>query len=391
MQMKANNSFNLASRYMAFYADLTYNIGAIGCIFIITHKAEGGNQKTGGLAAFALALVLGIVGVLQHLLRQISQLHISMAAIARIQAYLSVPNEPPLDITSDQSLKAQGWPQKGEIDLHKVYMKYRPENDHVIKDLSLHVEPGQKIGCVGRTGAGKSSIIQLLYRMQEIDRQGDVANERSITMDGQDIQNVGLHRLRGGISIIPQTPFIFTGSIRMNVDPLGEFSDEQIWGALEDVRLKEHVEAQPNSLDTVIHTGGAVFSAGQKQLVCLARVILKKSNVLIMDEATANMDYDTDNHVQRKIAERFGHATQFTIAHRLQTIANYDKVLVLDRGIKVEFDEPYKMLVKNIGDIEITNVDGHFSVMVQNTGPISSKRIFEIAREAYFEKHREQK
>ena len=224
--------------------------------------------------------------------------------------------------------------------------------------------------------------------MQEIDRQGDPNNERSITMDGQNTQNVGLHLLRDNISIIPQTPFIFSGSIRLNVDPLGQFSDEQIWDALEDVRLRDHVEKQPRRLDTEVHGGSAVFSAGQKQLVCLARVILKKSNILIMDEATANMDYDTDNYVQKKIAQRFSHSTQFTIAHRLQTIADYDKVLVLDRGRKVEFDEPYKLLVKNFGDTQLTNLEGHFAIMVQNTGPISSKKIFEIARESYFEKHR---
>ena len=266
-------------------------------------------------------------------------------------------------------------------------MKYRPDGDHVIRDLSLHVEPGQKVGCVGRTGAGKSTIIQLLYRMQELDRSIDDTKESLIKMDSLNTQEVGLHLLRDNISIIPQTPFIFSGTIRLNVDPLGKFSDEEIWAALEDVRLKHHVEKQPKKLDTQIHGSTSVFSAGQKQLVCLARAILKKSNVLIMDEATANMDYDTDFLVQKKIEQRFGHATQFTIAHRLQTIANYDKVLVLDRGRKMEFDEPYRLLVSNIGDNEATNANGYFAIMVQNTGPISSKKIFEIAREAYFKRH----
>ncbi len=266
-------------------------------------------------------------------------------------------------------------------------MKYRPDGDHVIRDLSLHVEPGQKIGCVGRTGAGKSTIIQLLYRMQELDRSIPDTKESFIKMDNLNTQEVGLHLLRNNISIIPQTPFIFTATIRSNVDPLGQFTDDQIWAALEDVRLKHHVERQPKKLDTQIHGGTSVFSAGQKQLVCLARAILKKSSVLIMDEATANMDYDTDFFVQKKIEERFGHSTQFTIAHRLQTIANYDKVLVLDRGRKMEFDEPYKLLVKRIGDTEATNTEGHFTTMVQNTGPISSKKIFEIAKDAYFTRH----
>jgi len=388
--MKANNSYTLASRFMSLYVDLVYVITAIGCVFIITAKAQGGTVEEGGLAAFALALVLSVTGVLQYALRQFSQLNISMSAVARVQSYLNVPAEPPLNLPSDKEHKDNNWPQKGEIDFNRVFMKYRPDGDHVIRDLSLHVEPGQKIGCVGRTGAGKSTIIQLLYRMQELDRSIDDTKESFIKMDDINTQEVGLHLLRSNISIIPQTPFIFTGTIRSNVDPLGQFTDEQIWNALEDVRLKHHVENQARKLDTHIHGGTSVFSAGQKQLVCLARAILKKSNVLIMDEATANMDYDTDFFVQKKIEERFAHATQFTIAHRLQTIANYDKVLVLDRGRKMEFDEPYKLLVNNIGDNEATNTEGYFTIMVQNTGPISSKKIFEIARDAYFKRHPQQ-
>jgi len=389
--LKANVSYLESNRFLTFYVDMAYTITSIGCVFIITAKAQGGTIEEGGLAAFALALILSINSVLQHVLKQYGTLNISMSAVARIQSYLNVPAEPPLDLPSDKRHKDNHWPQKGEIDFHKAYMKYRPDSDHVIRDLSLHVEPGQKVGCVGRTGAGKSTIIQLLYRMQELDRSIDDTKESFIKMDKLNTQEVGLHLLRDNISIIPQTPFIFTGTIRSNVDPLGKFTDDEIWAALEDVRLRHHVEKQPKKLDTPIHGSTSVFSAGQKQLVCLARAILKKSNVLIMDEATANMDYDTDFFVQKKIEERFGHATQFTIAHRLQTIANYDKVLVLDRGRKMEFDEPYKLLVKNIDDREATNVNGYFAGMVQNTGPISSKKIFEITRDAYFQRHPDEK
>ena len=387
---KANVAYNLTSRFMTFYIDLAYNIAAIGGVFIITAtQTKFGNGPNTN--AWALALILIINALFQFFLKQFTQLSISIIAVGRVQSYLQTPLEPPLSLPSDDKLKAEHWPQKGEIDFHKAYMKYRPDGDHVIRDLSLHVKAGEKIGCVGRTGAGKSTIIQLLYRMQELDRSVDGTKESSITMDQKNTQDVGLHLLRDNISIIPQMPFIFTGTIRTNVDPLGQFTDDQIWTALEDVRLKHHVEKQPDRLDTQIHGGTSVFSAGQKQLVCLARAILKKSNVLIMDEATANMDYDTDFFVQKKIEQRFSHATQFTIAHRLQTIANYDKVLVLDRGRRMEFDEPYKLLVNNIGDKEATNVNGYFAGMVQNTGPISSKKIFGIARDAYFARHPEQK
>jgi len=388
---KANVAFNLTSRFMTFYIDLAYNLAAIGGVFIITAKSQGQSGNEANTYAFALALILIINALFQFGLKQFTMLSISIVAVGRIQSYLEAPLEPELTLPSDEELKAKNWPENGKIEMNKVYMKYRPDGDHVLRDLSLQVEAGQKIGCVGRTGAGKSSIINLLYRMQELDRSVEGTDESFIKMDELNTQEIGLHLLRDNISIIPQIPWIFTGTIRLNVDPLGQFTDEEIWASLEDVRLKTHVENQPKKLDTQIHGGTSVFSAGQKQLVCLARAILKKSNVLIMDEATANMDYETDFFVQKKIEERFAHATQFTIAHRLQTIANYDRVLVLDRGRKMEFDEPYKLLVKKIGDKEATNKKGYFAGMVKNTGPISSKKIFEIARDAYLQRHPETK
>jgi len=269
-------------------------------------------------------------------------------------------------------------------------MKYRPDREFVVKDLDLEIQPGEKIGCVGRTGAGKSSIVQLLYRMREIDRREKGDKESYVKVDDVDTQTVGLHLLRGNMSMIPQMPYIFSETVRTNIDPLGKHSDEEIWSVLEDVRLKEHIENQPGKLDAKISSGSSIFSVGQKQLVCLARVVLKPSSILIMDEATANMDHETDNFLQEKIDQRFGDSTRITIAHRLTTIANYDKVLVLSKGRKVQYDEPYKLLVKKIGDQEFTNKEGHFSVMVENTGPISSKQIFEIAKKAYFEKHKDE-
>ena len=388
--LQANVNFTLSSRFMAFYIDLVYNIAAIGCIFILTARAQNSTIQEGNFIAFGLVLVVNVTGLLQHALRQFSQMTISMSAIARMQAYLTIPQEPPLEDSNDDLLEKQGWPQKGEVEFNKVYMKYLPDSNHVINNLSFKVQAGHKIGCVGRTGAGKSTIIQLLYRMQEIDHIPDRKNDKSfIKLDNVEIHDVGLRMLRNNISFIPQTAYIFSRTIRLNIDPLGEFTDEEIWSVLEDVRLKAHVERQPLKLNTVVESSTSIFSAGQKQLVCLARAILKKSNILIMDEATANMDYETENLIQKKIEQRFAHATQFTIAHRLQTIANYDKVLVLDRGRKVEFDEPYKLLVKNIGDTQLTNLKGHFSVMVQNTGPISAQKIFEIALESYFERNQQ--
>jgi len=383
---KGNFAFVLAARIGGFYSDLSYTLAVIGCIFISTAKS-GGDDSAAYLAAFSLALLLGITGLLQYGLRQFATLNISMSSVARVQEFVNIPSEPPQEIQGDDEKRENGWPDKGKIEMDKVYMKYRPDGDFVIKDLNLEVEPGEKIGCVGRTGAGKSTIVQMLYRMREIDRKEKGSKDSFINVDDVNTQSVGLKLLRGNISMIPQTPYIFSETIRTNIDPLGLSTDDEIWDVLEDVRLKEHIAKQSDGLETKINGGSSIFSVGQKQLVCLARVVLKPAPVLIMDEATANMDHDTDNFLQQKIDQRFADSTRFTIAHRLTTIANYDKVLVLSKGRKVEFDEPYKLLVKDIGDEELTNKEGHFSVMVQNTGPISSKQIFEIAKNAYFDKH----
>jgi len=383
---KGNYAFVLASRIGGFWADMSYLLAVIGCIYILTAKSSG-EVANAYLAAFSLSLLLGITGLFQYLLRQVSSLNISMASVARIQEFCKIPSEPPQKLDSDDEKTQQGWPDQGKIDVNSVYMKYRPDMDFVLKDLNLEVKAGEKIGCVGRTGAGKSTIVQMLYRMREIDRKEKGSVESHVNFDDVNTQSIGLKLLRSNISMIPQTPYIFSETVRTNIDPLGEHTDEEIWRVLEDVRLKEHIEKQSNGLDTKINGGSSLFSVGQKQLVCLARVVLKPAPVLIMDEATANMDHETDNFLQEKIDQRFDKSTRFTIAHRLTTIANYDKVLVLSKGRKVEFDEPYKLLVNSIGDEELTNTGGHFSIMVQNTGPISSKQIFEIAKDAYFEKH----
>ena len=387
---KANINFILSSRILGFCVDLTYNLTAIGMIFITTARINPNDttSKSGALAAFTLALILSLTGIFQHGVRQFCQTNVLMAAAARVQAYCDLPSEAALTCPGDQALVQKKWPNSGDIDFNKVYMKYRSDTPFVIQDLNLHADSGQKIGCVGRTGAGKSTIINLLFRLQEIDRSGDHVNGSFIKVDHTDTQPLGLHLLRGNISIIPQSPFIFTGTVRQNVDPMKEFTDEQIWDALEQVRLKQHVSRLVNKLDTNMSNVSAVFSVGQKQLVCLARALLKPRKILVLDEATANMDTETDTFIQDKIMEKFSDSTVFTIAHRLATIAHYDKVLVLDKGRKMEFDAPYKLLVQNEGDDSLTNPTGHFGSMVMNTGPKTAQRIVNISKKAFDKKQR---
>ena len=218
---------------------------------------------------------------------------------------------------------------------------------------------------MGRTGAGKSSLLQALFRLIECDR------DSSIFIDSSSTSQIGLNTLRKAISIIPQSPFIFEGTVRENMDPFREYSDEEVWEALADVQLARVVKAFKYELAEPISEGAAAFSVGQKQLVCLARAILRKNRILVLDEATANVDIETDALIQESIKRNFAECTILTVAHRLDTIIESDKILVLKEGRVVEYDEPHKLLEKEEGD---------FKEMVEATGVKKA----ELLREAAF-------
>lgn len=221
----------------------------------------------------------------------------------------------------------------------------------------------EKVGVVGRTGAGKSSIIQSLFRLAQ--------NEGQILIDGVDIGVIGLHDLRKKISIIPQEAVLFSGSLRFNLDPFGERSDDELWHALEQVELKSVVSAMPDGIDGKVLDGGSNFSAGQRQLLCLARAILRNNKILILDEATANVDSETDKLIQETIRNRFADCTVITIAHRLNTVMDSDKVLVVDAGKVVEFDHPFELIQKG----------GVFKRLLDQTGASSAEALTLVAKE----------
>lgn len=223
-----------------------------------------------------------------------------------------------------------------------VTLRYFKDESPVLKDLNLTIEGGQRIGVVGRTGAGKSSIVSLLFRLYPF--------EGSILIDGIDSKQLSLANLRASLGVIPQDPVLFCDTLRKNLDPFRKYSDELIWRALEVVELKQHVSRNLTAgLDHLISEGGRNFSVGQRQLVCLARAVLKSPKVLVMDEATANVDQETDVLIQETIKRHFARSTVITIAHRLNTILDYDKVLVLDAGKIVEYDTVAALLAKEKG------------------------------------------
>lgn len=229
-------------------------------------------------------------------------------------------------------------------------MKYSLSGELVLSNVSFKIEAGEKVGVVGRTGAGKSSLVAVLFRFYHF--------EGFVFVDEQDTKQLELNSLRKSMSIIPQDPVLFSGSLRYNLDPLAEHQDEEIWRALGSVQLERLVSEHPLALELPVEPAGANLSVGQRQLVCLARAILRRNKILILDEATANVDPATDALIQQTIRREFARCTVITIAHRLSTVADSSKLMVMDAGRLVEFGRPAELLASG----------GLFASMVSNTG-----------------------
>lgn len=311
--------------------------------------------NVGGQIGLAITQIFNLIGIIQWGMRQTAELENQMTSVERVAEYSNIDSEPPIE-SEPKYRPAKNWPVVGDIRFSSLSMRYTKNSDCVLRQLTFDIKHKEKIGIVGRTGAGKSSIIQALFRLAH--------NEGSIIIDGLDTSNLGLHDLRSKISIIPQEPILFSGNMRSNLDPFEEKSDADIWDALAQVELKKVVAEMPNGLSSRMSEGGTNFSMGQRQLVCLARAILRNNKILILDEATANIDPETDRLIQTSIRDKFRDCTVLTIAHRLHTIMDSDRVLVVDAGRAVEFDHPFKLL---------SQPEGFLSQLVDQTGEETAK------------------
>ncbi|XP_078288563.1 ATP-binding cassette sub-family C member 4 isoform X2 [Panthera onca] len=320
-----------------------------------------------GQVGLALSYALTLMGMFQWCVRQSAEVENMMISVERVIEYTDLEKEAPWEY---QNHPPPTWPQEGMIVFDNVNFTYSLDGPLVLKHMTALIKPREKVGIVGRTGAGKSSLISALFRLSE--PEGKIWIDKILTTE------IGLHDLRKKMSIIPQEPVLFTGTMRKNLDPFNEHTDEELWNALTEVQLKECIEDLPGKLDTQLAESGSNFSVGQRQLVCLARAILRKNRILIIDEATANVDVRTDELIQKKIREKFAQCTVLTIAHRLNTIIDSDKIMVLDSGRLKEYDEPYVLL---------QNEESLFYKMVQQLGQAEAAALIETAKQVYFKRN----
>nr|XP_046179705.1 ATP-binding cassette sub-family C member 4-like [Oncorhynchus gorbuscha] len=352
--------FLVTSRWFAVRLDgmcaVFVTITAFGCLLLR-------DQVEAGSVGLALSYAVTLMGMFQWGVRQSAEVENMMTSVERVVEYTELESEAPWET---QKRPPPEWPSQGLITFDRVSFSYSSDGPVVLKDMKAMFRPKEKVGIVGRTGAGKSSLVSALFRLAE--------PEGRIYIDGVLTSEIGLHDLRQKMSIIPQDPVLFTGTMRKNLDPFSQHTDEDLWNALQEVQLKSVVEELPNKMETVLAESGSNFSVGQRQLVCLARAVLRKNRILIIDEATANVDPRTDELIQKTIREKFRECTVLTIAHRLNTIIDSDRILVLDAGQIHAYDEPHTLL---------QNHDGIFFKMVQQTGRQEAVALLQSAEQAY--------
>ncbi|KAJ9526631.1 hypothetical protein QJQ45_017605 [Haematococcus lacustris] len=289
-----------------------------------------------GLVGLAISSALNLTGIMNWMVRQMTELEVNMNSVERMTEYLKYEEEAAAEVLGKQP--PAGWPHAGAIEVRDLTVRYRPDLDPVLRSLSFSVRGCEKVGVCGRTGCGKSTLMITLYRLVE-------PCGGAIIIDGVDVAAIGLKDLRSRLSLVPQDPVIFSGTLRSNLDPFGAASgDAAIWEAVRRASLTDFVRGLDGGLDAVIKEGGANLSVGQRQLLCMARALLRASRILVLDEATSNVDNATDNLIQATIRSAFADCTVLTIAHRLHTIIDSDRILLLDAGKLAEFESPAVLL-----------------------------------------------
>ncbi|XP_063535449.1 multidrug resistance-associated protein 1 [Cydia strobilella] len=320
----------IANRWLAVRLEMIGNLIIFCAALFAVLGREDGNP---GVVGLSVSYALQITQTLNWLVRMTSEVETNIVAVERIKEYAETQQEA---VWTVEKGPGSTWPETGALQLEGLTLGYRA-GEPALRGVTCAVAPRDKLGIVGRTGAGKSTLTLGLFRIVE-------AMSGRILIDGIDISTIGLHQLRSRITIIPQDPVLFSGTLRMNLDPFDAYSDDDIWRSLEHAHLKNFVQGLSAGLRHEIAEGGENLSVGQRQLVCLARALLRKTPLLVLDEATAAVDLETDELIQKTIRSEFAGCTVLTIAHRLNTIMDSTRVMVLDKGQLVEYAAPDQLL-----------------------------------------------
>ncbi|XP_064192872.1 ATP-binding cassette sub-family C member 12 isoform X1 [Anguilla rostrata] len=344
--------FNCGNRWLSFRLDF---LSAIVTLFVGLFVVLSPDSISPAMKGLALSYTIQLTGMLQYVVRLSTELEARFTSVERILEYIA-------DCVSEAPRKLKdvaipdGWPRNGAITFQSFKMRYREHTPIVLNELNLSIAAREKIGIVGRTGSGKSSLITALFRLVE-------PTGGKILIDDIDTSSIGLEDLRSKLSVIPQDPVLFIGSVRYNLDPFNNYSEEEIWQALEKTYMKEAISNLTEKLDSKVVENGENFSVGERQLLCMARALLRNSKIILLDEATASIDSETDSLIQHTIREAFQDCTMLTIAHRINTVLECDKILVMDNGKVSEFDKP---------EILLRRPDSLFASLLEATSKVKS-------------------
>ena len=346
INQRAYFAYLVANRWFSLYLEIA---GSFLVFATAIFAVLGRNSTNAADIGLVMTYALQVTAILGFTVRSITELEGQMNAVERANYYCNdLPQE---EAAEKDPGPPENWPSTGQMQITDVRMRYREELDLVLKGVNVNIAGGEKVGVVGRTGSGKSSLMIAILRMVEV-------VDGQITVDGVDLRALGLNDVRKKITIIPQDPVMFSGTIRFNLDPFNQHTDAELWSALEKSNMKSFVEEFDGGLDAIVSEYGENISAGQRQVICLTRALLRNSKILILDEASSALDTESDRMMQQTIRTYLKDATILTIAHRLFTLADYDKIIVMDDGIVAEYGSPADLL----------NNGGHFAKLVKSMG-----------------------
>ncbi|XP_066266620.1 ATP-binding cassette sub-family C member 5-like [Branchiostoma lanceolatum] len=340
--------YHFSTRWLAVRLDtVALSINVLAALMVVLFQG----QIPPSWAGLALSYAIQTSGLLQLTVRMASETESRFTCVERITHYAdNLEQEAPEQIK--EADPGESWPDQGVVQFDRYQMRYRESLPLVLKDVQCNIRPRESVGIVGRTGSGKSSLGVALFRLVE-------PTDGSILIDGVDISKIGLQSLRSKLAIIPQDPVLFVGTVRYNLDPFNQYKDPELWRALERTYMKDAISGLDKQLEAPVVENGENFSVGERQLICMARALLRNSKIILLDEATAAIDSETDSLIQKTIHEAFTDCTMLTIAHRLNTVLNSDRIMVMEDGKLVEFETPAALM---------SDPNSRFSTMMAATG-----------------------